>query len=160
MRKLPNDLQFSIFERDGFACAYCDGKPGSESLAIGHLVPTPLGGTDVPENLVAICRTCKRLKASRISIPMRLCASGPDAQGWTTWKRFGSWRITWCSDAIILEFDDHLWITLNRCHEPDWICHYERKNDSFYERIGVERHAYLTDLANALAFARLVQEPR
>lgn len=59
--------RFEILRRDGFRCHYC-GTRGNETtgagLTIDHVVPTTLGGSDDPTNLVAACRDCNSGKSS------------------------------------------------------------------------------------------------
>jgi 5-methylcytosine-specific restriction endonuclease McrA len=43
-------------------CVYCASK---EALALDHVVPAALGGSDSPENLVYACRSCNSSKGKR-----------------------------------------------------------------------------------------------
>jgi hypothetical protein len=59
-------LRFEILRRDGFRCYYC-GTRGNETgsgLTVDHVTPTALGGTDIPENLVAACGDCNSGKGA------------------------------------------------------------------------------------------------
>jgi hypothetical protein len=59
-------LRFEILRRDGFRCYYC-GTRGNETgsgLTVDHVTPTALGGTDLPENLVAACGDCNSGKGA------------------------------------------------------------------------------------------------
>src|SRR4051812_32232946 len=57
-------LRFEILRRDNHTCKYC-GATGDESpLTIDHVVPTALGGSDDPTNLVAACKDCNAGKSS------------------------------------------------------------------------------------------------
>lgn len=63
-------LRFEIFRRDNHACRYC-GTPASVApLTIDHVIPSTLGGTDDPSNLVAACDDCNSGKS----------ATSPDAE--------------------------------------------------------------------------------
>lgn len=58
-------LRFEVLRRDNFRCFYCgtranEGKP----LAIDHVTPRALGGTDDMANLVAACTDCNIGKTS------------------------------------------------------------------------------------------------
>lgn len=44
-----------------FRCAYC-GHPATE---VDHIVPRATGGSDVPLNLTAACRSCNAIKGDR-----------------------------------------------------------------------------------------------
>lgn len=57
-------LRFEILRRDDFRCRYC-GKVATESeLHVDHVIPTTLGGTDEPGNLVCACKDCNAGKSS------------------------------------------------------------------------------------------------
>jgi hypothetical protein len=57
-------LRFEILRRDGYTCRYCGAQAPEVQLAIDHVVPVTLGGTDDPANLVAACHGCNSGKAS------------------------------------------------------------------------------------------------
>ena len=61
-------LRFEILRRDGFRCRYCGTVAADVELHVDHVVPSSLGGSDDPDNLVAACVDCNGGKAS----------SGPD----------------------------------------------------------------------------------
>lgn len=52
----------AVFERDGFACAYC----GRRSDTIDHVVPRSRGGLHAWTNVVAACQRCNHRKADRL----------------------------------------------------------------------------------------------
>lgn len=54
--------RFEVFRRDEFTCRYC--RSADNPLTIDHVVPTTLGGSDEPDNLVAACRDCNAGKGS------------------------------------------------------------------------------------------------
>lgn len=62
-------LRYEILRRDNHACRYCGGAAPDVALTVDHVVPTTLGGSDEPANLVAACVDCNAGKA----------ASSPDA---------------------------------------------------------------------------------
>lgn len=74
-------MRRKIFERDGFACRRC-GK--TANLSIDHIVPFTRGGTDEPENLQVLCRTCNSSKnvnergvtEARLFVAFRIHQSG------------------------------------------------------------------------------------
>jgi ABC-type nitrate/sulfonate/bicarbonate transport system substrate-binding protein len=57
-------LRFEIFRRDGHRCRYCGATPAEHELEVDHVVPTALGGSDDPSNLVTSCSGCNRGKTS------------------------------------------------------------------------------------------------
>lgn len=44
-----------IYERDGYKCKYCGS---TNNLTIDHIIPLAKGGTNEPDNLRVMCRTC------------------------------------------------------------------------------------------------------
>lgn len=59
-------LRFEIFRRDHHACRYCGATASDTKLTIDHVVPTALGGTDEPSNLVTACKDCNAGKTSSV----------------------------------------------------------------------------------------------
>ncbi|OBJ62511.1 HNH endonuclease [Mycobacterium asiaticum] len=57
-------LRFEILRRDNHQCRYCGGAAPDVELTVDHVVPTALGGSDEPSNLVAACRDCNGGKSS------------------------------------------------------------------------------------------------
>lgn len=54
--------RFEVLKRDNFTCRYCRETEGK--MTVDHVLPTALGGTDEPDNLVAACADCNAGKAS------------------------------------------------------------------------------------------------
>lgn len=57
-------LRFEILRRDNRQCRYCGARAPETPLTVDHVIPTTLGGTDSPANLVAACRDCNGGKSS------------------------------------------------------------------------------------------------
>lgn len=57
-------LRFEILRRDGHMCKHCGRTPPEVKLQVDHVVPTALGGSDDPSNLVAACEDCNTGKSS------------------------------------------------------------------------------------------------
>ena len=57
-------LRYEILRRDNHACRYCGATAPSAKLAVDHVIPQSLGGSDKPENLVASCADCNAGKTS------------------------------------------------------------------------------------------------
>lgn len=55
-------LRAAILERDGRHCRHCGA---TEDLSIDHIVPERLGGTQDPDNLQVLCRSCNSRKGVR-----------------------------------------------------------------------------------------------
>ena len=61
-------LRKLVLARDGWRCRSC-GRPGA--LEVDHRVPLRRGGTDHPDNLQALCRSC-HIEKSRRETPRRV----------------------------------------------------------------------------------------
>lgn len=57
-------LRFEILRRDGHACRYCGALAPDVKLTVDHVIPTALGGSDEPSNLVTACADCNSGKTS------------------------------------------------------------------------------------------------
>jgi hypothetical protein len=57
-------LRFEILRRDNHQCRYCGATSGDAKLTVDHVVPTALGGSDEPANLVTACQPCNAGKAA------------------------------------------------------------------------------------------------
>ncbi|ASN72008.1 putative HNH endonuclease [uncultured Caudovirales phage] len=57
-------LRYEILRRDNHACRYCGGTAPDVKLTVDHVVPTTLGGSDQPSNLVAACADCNSGKSA------------------------------------------------------------------------------------------------
>lgn len=57
-------LRYEILRRDGNRCRYCGASAEDSPLTVDHVVPTALGGSDDPSNLVAACKDCNAGKTS------------------------------------------------------------------------------------------------
>ena len=59
-------LRYEILRRDNHACRYCGAAAPQVKLNVDHVIPTSLGGSDKPENLVAACADCNGGKTSSL----------------------------------------------------------------------------------------------
>lgn len=57
-------LRFEVLRRDAHTCRYCGATAPDVKLTVDHVVPTTLGGSDEPSNLVASCAGCNAGKSS------------------------------------------------------------------------------------------------
>jgi hypothetical protein len=57
-------LRFEVLKRDNYTCRYCGAKAPDVTLTVDHVIPTALGGSDEPANLVTACKPCNGGKAS------------------------------------------------------------------------------------------------
>lgn len=60
-QRVPVELRWEIWERDGFVCHYCGGR---RRLSIDHLLAEVWGGPTIPENLITACMPCNRAKGT------------------------------------------------------------------------------------------------
>lgn len=54
--------RFEVLKRDNYMCRYC--RSTDNPLTIDHVIPSALGGSDDPSNLVAACKDCNAGKSS------------------------------------------------------------------------------------------------
>lgn len=62
-RAIPHGIRAYVMERDGYACVECGS---TEDLSLDHIHPYSKGGTDDPDNLRVLCRSCNSRKGARI----------------------------------------------------------------------------------------------
>jgi hypothetical protein len=75
-------LRYEVLKRDGHACRYCGRTAPEVKLTIDHVVPTTLGGSDDPSNLVAACGDCNSGKSSSHPDAPLVAAVTDDALRW------------------------------------------------------------------------------
>lgn len=56
--------RFEVLRRDDHTCQYCGESAPTVTLHVDHVIPTTLGGSDKPDNLVAACKDCNLGKSS------------------------------------------------------------------------------------------------
>ena len=56
--------RYEVLRRDNNTCRYCGGTAPDVVLTIDHVMPIALGGSDMPDNLVAACKDCNAGKTS------------------------------------------------------------------------------------------------
>ncbi len=63
-RPVPGRLQRACFRRDDWTCVGCGfvGERNAGELHADHIVPRAEGGTDILDNLGALCVACHKLK--------------------------------------------------------------------------------------------------
>ena len=64
MMAVSKRLRFEILRRDNHTCRYCGQAAPDVKLTVDHVVPTTLGGTDDPTNLVTACADCNSGKSA------------------------------------------------------------------------------------------------
>lgn len=59
---IPDRIAARVYRRDNFACQHCET---TSELTIDHIIPVARGGSDEPDNLQVLCRTCNGTKGAR-----------------------------------------------------------------------------------------------
>jgi len=62
-RHIPNSVRNDVLARDGYQCVYYGG---TDDLAIDHIFPFSRGGSNTPDNLQVLCRSCNSSKGDSI----------------------------------------------------------------------------------------------
>ncbi|NVM01097.1 MAG: HNH endonuclease [Candidatus Helarchaeota archaeon] len=53
-----NNTKAFVLHRDNYRCQYCKGKSKDRKLHCHHIIFREQGGSDNPENLIVLCKTC------------------------------------------------------------------------------------------------------
>ena len=65
------NIKAYILSRDGYLCQHCKGKSGDKVLIVHHII-SRLTGTDSPDNLITLCKTCHYdLHAGKIKLDIK-----------------------------------------------------------------------------------------
>ena len=62
-RHITNSVRNDVLERDGYQCVYCGA---TDELAIDHIFPFSRGGSNTPDNLQVLCKSCNSAKGASI----------------------------------------------------------------------------------------------
>jgi len=62
-RHIPNSVRNDVLARDGYQCVYCGG---TDDLTIDHIFTFSRGGSNTPDNLQVLCRSCNSSKGDSI----------------------------------------------------------------------------------------------
>jgi len=63
-RKISGTVRNVVMERDQYRCVSCGSWEG---LSLDHIHPLSKGGSDDPDNLQTMCRSCNSAKGARVS---------------------------------------------------------------------------------------------
>ena len=94
-------FRLNLFLKRKGACAACTQKiEAGKSWDIDHILPLAMGGTNAPENLQILCRSCHRTKTTHYDVPRiaktkRLKAQHLGARAPSTRPIPGSRRSPW-----------------------------------------------------------------
>lgn len=75
-------LRYEVLRRDNHACRYCGATAPAVQLTIDHVVPTALGGSDEPSNIVTACTDCNAGKSSSTPDAELVADVSSDALRW------------------------------------------------------------------------------
>ena len=62
--RIPAEVRFLVWERDGGRCARCGS---TEDLEFDHIIPVSKGGSSTEKNVQLLCAKCNREKRDRIA---------------------------------------------------------------------------------------------
>lgn len=79
---VTKSLRYQILRRDNHSCQYCGASAPDAKLTVDHVMPTALGGTDVPTNLVTACRDCNAGKSATPADAALVASVQQDAMRW------------------------------------------------------------------------------
>ncbi|MGW4128000.1 HNH endonuclease [Amycolatopsis japonica] len=80
---LSKRLRYEVLRRDNHTCRYCGATAPNVKLTVDHVVPSALGGTDDPSNLVAACSGCNSGKAATTPDAPLVADVAADAVRWS-----------------------------------------------------------------------------
>lgn len=83
--------RYEVLRRDNYTCRYCRSQ--DESLTVDHVVPSALGGTDAPSNLVACCRDCNAGKSSSSPDAPLVASVEADAVKWAAARKLAAAKL-------------------------------------------------------------------
>lgn len=118
--------RYEVLRRDGHKCRYCGLAAAETELTVDHVVPTTLGGSDDPSNLVAACKDCNAGKSSSIPDGPLVAQVAEDAVRWAAALRGAAGRMLARHDeraAFVAEFLDewHNWDDAGSWLPSDWL---------------------------------------
>lgn len=65
------NVKMMVRARDNYTCQYCKGKKKDNRINVHHIVFRSNGGSDEPENLITLCKTCHdALHADKIKLKL------------------------------------------------------------------------------------------
>lgn len=96
--------RYEVLRRDNFTCRYCGASAPDVKLHVDHVTPVALGGTGLPENLVAACVDCNIGKASTSPDGDTVSDAAQDARAWAEARREAIARVAEVEALIEADF--------------------------------------------------------
>lgn len=97
-------VRFEVMRRDGNACRYCGAMAPEAKLTIDHVMPTALGGSDDPGNLVTACRDCNAGKTSTSLAEHLVEDVTADAMRWSAAMRLAAEQLRAERESRVAEY--------------------------------------------------------
>lgn len=79
---VTKSLRYQVLRRDNHTCRYCGANAPDVTLRIDHVIPTALGGSDQPDNLVTACHDCNAGKSATPADASLIADVAQDALRW------------------------------------------------------------------------------
>lgn len=127
-------LRFEILRRDGHTCRYCGAMAPDVVLTVDHVIPSALGGSDDPSNLIAACQPCNAGKTSLAPDSPLVAEVEQTAVRWKqAMEQAAEWRAMERAalDEVIIRVNK-AWLSWGFGNDqhvprpPDWIASVER----------------------------------
>lgn len=108
-------LRYEILRRDNHTCRYCGGHAPDVSLTVDHVVPTALGGSDQPDNLVTACRDCNAGKSASSPDAPLVADVAADALRWAAALQYAATQAQadLAAERRLFDLIDELWSIWN-----------------------------------------------
>ncbi|AXQ63941.1 HNH endonuclease [Gordonia phage Horus] len=101
-------VRYEVFRRDNNRCRYCGATAPETPMTIDHVVPTALGGSDDPSNLVTACRDCNAGKTSSSPDAPLVADVADDAIRWANAMKQAAAEFAHDRDARAVDRDEFL----------------------------------------------------
>jgi hypothetical protein len=105
-------LRYEILRRDNHACRYCGSTAPDVALTVDHVIPTTLGGSDDPSNLVTACVDCNSGKSATPPGAPLVADVAADQARWALAMRATAETFLANADALSVARDefDNTWV--------------------------------------------------
>lgn len=120
---IPKRVRFEVLRRDNNTCRYCHAT--DVPLTIDHVLPTVLGGSDDPSNLVAACKDCNAGKSATTPDAPLVAQVSEEQIRWATALKVAAQRTLADAEAMMARLEPFFdyWYSLvpgYRLGNPAW----------------------------------------